>query len=73
MGGQMAGTKLIENLSILTGLPYEAVSRELIRLVQAQGKNPDSLTLDDTRVLLAEYLQDVLVSAKQEYERGFTE
>lgn len=67
----MAGQNLIENLALLTGLPYESVSRELIRLVESHGKCPNQLSLEETRMILAEYLQDVLLSAKVEYERNF--
>lgn len=69
----MAGEKLIENLATLTGLPFESVNNELIKLVESYGKNPSAITLEETRAILAEYLQDVLTSAKFEYDKNFTE
>jgi len=49
------------------------VNRELVRLVSASGKDPGSITVDETRAILAEYLQDVLTDAKREFEKNFTE
>ena len=69
----MADEKLIENLATLTGLPFESVNSELVRLVESYGKNPQAITLEETREILAEYLQDVLISAKFEFEKNFTE
>lgn len=64
---KMTGTNLLKNLVRATGLPHEAVQREVDRLMQSSGKKAEELTLDDLRELLAEYLQDVLLSAKDEF------
>jgi hypothetical protein len=60
----MNGTGLIRVLIAATGLPEESITRELNRLFAARGLDPDQITLDDVREVLATYLQDTLVEAK---------
>lgn len=60
----MQGEKLINQLSDLTGLPNEMIQKELTRLMSKAGVNPQLVTLDEVRELLALYLQDVLLDAK---------
>ena len=55
----------LHELTTSTGLPEELLSTELKRLIAAAGLSPESVTLDDLRVVLAEYLQDVFVEAKE--------
>lgn len=62
----MEGRKLIENISLLTGLPYKLVERELQGLVIKSSENPNSVSLAQVREILSRYLQDVLVEAKNE-------
>jgi hypothetical protein len=50
-----------------TGLPKETISKELNSLLEAAGVDRSDLTLDDLRQVLAEYVQDVLVAAKEMY------
>ena len=69
----MSGRKLLDQLATLTGLPGDSVNLELLKIVEKHGKDPDTLTLQDVRVVLADYLQDVLVEAKHEYAMNFTE
>ena len=69
----MSGRKLLDQLATLTGLPGDSVNLELLKIVEKHGKDPDTLTLQDVRVVLADYLQDVLVEAKHEYSTNFTE
>ena len=58
------GEGLIDELTTSTGLPQDAVGAELDRLIRAAGLKPESLTLDQLRTILADYLQDVFVEAK---------
>jgi hypothetical protein len=60
------GKNLIEQISESTGLPENLVQDELVTLVSAAGLNPESVTVEDLRKILAEYLQDVLVAAKED-------
>ncbi len=69
----MGGRRLLENLALLTGLPFEAINRELIKIVTESGKSPDEVTIEDTRAILANYLQDVLLDAKREFSENFAE
>ncbi len=63
----MEGIGLLRVLVESTGLPNEAVEREIQTLIAKRGMNPDGLTLEDVRELLAAYLQDVLLEAKAQY------
>lgn len=58
------GKDLVENLLSATGLPEKAIRDEFTELLTKHGKNAETLTLDDLREVLADYLQDVLVGAK---------
>ena len=63
----MEGIGLLRALIEATGLPADAVEREMQRLIESKGLSPDQITLEDIRELLAHYLQDVLVEAKAAY------
>ncbi len=63
----MEGLSLLRALIEATGLPQDAVDREIQRLCVAHNLNPESITLEDLRDVLASYLQDVLVEAKSHY------
>jgi hypothetical protein len=63
----MEGLSLLRALIEATGLPTEAVDREIQRLCKAHHLDPENITLDDLRDVLASYLQDVLIEAKAEY------
>jgi hypothetical protein len=63
----MEGLGLLRALIEATGLPAEAVEREIQRLLAARGLAPENITLEDIRELLASYLQDVLLEAKASY------
>ena len=60
----MQGEELITQLSDLTGLPTEMIQNELRRLMKKAGVDPRLVTLEEVRDLLALYLQDVLLQAK---------
>lgn len=63
----MEGLSLLRVLIEATGLPAEAVDREIQRLCAVHGLSPERITQDDLRDILAFYLQDVLVEAKANY------
>lgn len=62
------GENLLGQITGATGLPSEVISKELVSLVAKAGKDADSVTLDELRVILAEYVQDILVTAKTAFE-----
>lgn len=64
----MRGTELLNELTAATGLPDDLIGDELTRLVCGAGKSKDSVTLDDLRDMLAMYLQDILLEAKDGFE-----
>jgi hypothetical protein len=63
----MTGLKLLKDITAATGLPSEGVENELDRLIHAAGIKKENLTLDDLREVLANYMQDILLSAQQEF------
>jgi hypothetical protein len=60
----MEGLALLRVLIQSTGLPMDAVEREVKRLLEARHLRPEDLTLEDVREILAFYLQDVLTEVK---------
>jgi hypothetical protein len=66
----MEGLALVKLLIESTGLPPEAVERELNKILAKGNFQREELTLDDVRELLSLYLQEVLVEAKQESARA---
>jgi len=69
--GMMEGLSLLRILIEATGLPPEAVERELTRIIDRRGLSPETISIDDVREVMCTYLQDVLNDAKnaQELER----
>lgn len=61
----MDGLDLLRTLVESTGLPTDSVESELNRLITRQGISPDQVTLDDIREILATYLQETLLDAKE--------
>lgn len=61
------GEALIKTVIESTGLPSETMAQELDRLIAKAGLRKDSLTLEDMRNILADYLQDTLLSLKKTY------
>ena len=55
------GNKLFETVVSATGLPEEACRNDFAEVLQKYGKNPDNLTLDELREVIAEFLQDSLL------------
>jgi hypothetical protein len=64
-GGDM-GERLLTDLAEATGLPSDLVTDELGRLIQGAGLAKSDITLDDLRAILADYMQEILLSAKEE-------
>lgn len=60
----MEGLGLLRVLIESTGLPPASVELELRRLIAKHGRNVESLTLDQVREILADYLQETLLEAK---------
>lgn len=60
------GNALLEMVILATGLPEREIRRELQALIFKHGKTPESVTIEDLRVILADYLQDVILSSKEE-------
>ncbi len=61
------GEALIKTVIDSTGLPSETMEQELNRLIAKAGLQKESLTLDDMRNILADYLQDTLLNLKKTY------
>jgi len=59
------GNVLLETLVLATGLPEGDVRRELQALMQKYGKTPETVTMDDLRQLMRDYVQDVFMEKKQ--------
>ncbi len=60
------GDKLFDQVTNATGLPPEMIANELDKIIQAAGLQKDLMTLEDLRVVLSEYVQDILVAAKED-------
>ncbi|OFZ13793.1 MAG: hypothetical protein A2Z20_05995 [Bdellovibrionales bacterium RBG_16_40_8] len=63
----MTDSNILKKLILASGLPHDIAQKEIERIASASGKNSDNLTLDELRELLANYLQDVLLKAKDEF------
>lgn len=57
------GKELFELLIVLSGLPEDYAREKFSTLVKAQGYEIETLTLDQVRELLANSLQDLVLSA----------
>ena len=61
------GKTLIQQITESTGLPENLIQGELQTLIAAAGVQSDNVTLDDLRKILAEYMQEVLIAAKEDH------
>lgn len=59
---------LFEKIVKNTGLPEELVSQDFLKKITDKGFEKNNLTLDQIRDVLAEYLQDVILQAREEYK-----
>lgn len=60
----MTGLELLRVLIESTGLPPESLEMEIHTLITRAGLEAQTLTLDQVRELLVDYLQDALTEAK---------
>ncbi|MGE0529616.1 MAG: hypothetical protein AB7G93_02005 [Bdellovibrionales bacterium] len=60
----MDGLGLLGTLIEASGLPRESIEPELLRLMKERDYSPERLTLPEVREILAAYLQEILVAAK---------
>lgn len=60
----MTGLELLRVLIESTGLPPESLEMEIHKLITRAGLEAQTLTLDQVRELLVDYLQDALTEAK---------
>jgi hypothetical protein len=58
------GHSLLETLILATGLPEGQIRTELQILMSKHGKSPETVTVADLREIMTEYLQDILLAAK---------
>ena len=65
--GSGMGEELLAQIATATGLPAELVKGELLKLIEAAGLQSGTATLEDVRAVLAEYVQDVLLEAKDRF------
>jgi hypothetical protein len=56
-----------DKLAAACPLPEGLVRDELSNIIALSGQNPATITLDELREVLAAYLQDVMVLAKEHY------
>jgi hypothetical protein len=62
--------QLIKDLTAATGLPDELITRELSQLMTNKGLGEQDVTLDDLRHVMADYLREVIIHAKNKFEDG---
>lgn len=59
-------SKDIKTLSENCGLPSEWATEQLADLVRQSGRDPETVNLHELREILAAFLQDVILVAKDE-------
>ena len=62
----MEATNVFDTVIEATGLPKDLIEKELKILLENSGLTSESLTLDELRQILTNYLQDILLEAKEE-------
>lgn len=60
------GESLVKTVITETGLPQEIMEKEFNALLTKFGKNPESLTIEELREVMAEYLQLVFLELQEE-------
>jgi hypothetical protein len=66
----MEGDTLLNVLVEATGLPKAWVESELRGLMTKRGLSPETMTLESMREILAEFMQDVLLAAKEQLKEA---
>ncbi len=59
------GKQLFDQIVIGTGLPEGLAQGELSSLLERYGLTPETMTLADLRMIVADYMQDVLLELKE--------
>jgi hypothetical protein len=59
---------LFEKIVKNTGLPEELISQDFLKKISDKGFEKNSLTIDQIRDVLAEYLQDVILQAREDFK-----
>lgn len=59
---------ILKNLISATGISEDLISSEIKTLTERAGILPQDLTIEDLRQILAEYVQEVLLSAKEQFD-----
>lgn len=67
MSRENKGKELLSEVILATGLPREALQKEINTLATKHGVATDQITLEDLRLILADYMQEVLIKAKDAY------
>ena len=60
--------KVLKQLISATGISEDLISDELKLLSARAGLRPQELTIEDLRQILSEYVQEVLLSAKEHFD-----
>ncbi len=58
--------EFLKQIIQLTGLPEADLERELDRIILSLGYDPDNLSPDNIREILAAYMQETLLDVKKE-------
>lgn len=61
----MEKNDLLDQLTSATGLPAELIRQELLDLITAAGIDARQVKLEDIRELLVDYLQKIILEAKE--------
>ena len=62
------GKDILRNLIQATGISEELISSEIKLLTDRAGIQEQDITIEDLRLILAEYVQEVLLSAKEQFK-----
>ncbi len=62
------GNEIFRQVAELTGLPSDAITKELSKIADQNGLDISEMTIDELRQALACYLRDVIVQAKETFE-----
>lgn len=60
----MEEKEFLKTVISLTGLPAEALSKDMSLFIKKMGKDPEHLQAGDVQKILVAYLQDVLLKAR---------
>ncbi len=64
------GNEIFQTVTGATGLPQELVERELAETLKSKGITIDKVTLEDLRQVLADYLRETILHAKDKFANG---